>query len=70
MDLSIILLVGVSPTEMLIDFLPCCAALPRLAAAEGLYLFGIKKTSRASLNTIKKNKTSEKKKRCMRRNLM
>jgi hypothetical protein len=40
--------------------LPYSTVLPRLAAAEGLFLFGIKKTSGASLNTIKKIKTSEK----------
>jgi hypothetical protein len=40
--------------------LPQGKALPRLTAAEGLFLFGIKKTSGASLNTIKKIRTSEK----------
>jgi len=36
------------------------AVLPRLAAAEGLFLFGVKKTSEASLNTVKNIKASEK----------
>jgi len=36
------------------------AVLPRLAAAEGLFLFGIKKTSEASLNAIKNINTYEK----------
>ncbi|WP_168202426.1 hypothetical protein [Pedobacter sp. KBS0701] len=34
--------------------------LPRLAAAEGLHLFGVKKTSEASLNAIENIKTNEK----------
>jgi hypothetical protein len=40
-------------------FLPYGSSLPRLAA-DGLFLFGVKKTSGASLNTIKKIRTSEK----------
>jgi hypothetical protein len=34
--------------------------LPRLAAAEGLFLFGIKKTSAASLNAVENIKVYEK----------
>jgi hypothetical protein len=41
-------------------FLSQGKALPRLAAAEGLFLFGIKKTSEASLNAIKNINTYEK----------
>jgi hypothetical protein len=36
--------------------------LPRLAAAEGLFLFGIKKTSIASLNAVENIKAYEKQK--------
>jgi hypothetical protein len=36
------------------------AVLPRLAAAEGLFLFGIKKTSAASLNAVENIKAHEK----------
>jgi hypothetical protein len=39
-------------------FLP--QVLTRLTAAEGLFLFGIKKTSGASLNAIENIKTHEK----------
>jgi len=37
-----------------------CSVLPRLSAAERLFLFGIKKTSEASLNAIENIKTNEK----------
>jgi hypothetical protein len=44
----------------MIDVFSCAQFLPRLAAAEGLFLFGVKKTSEASLNAIKNIKTHEK----------
>jgi hypothetical protein len=34
--------------------------LPRLVAADGLFLFAVKKTSRASLNTVENIKAGEK----------
>jgi len=40
--------------------LPYTTVLPRLAAAERLFLFGIKKTSEASLNPVKNINTHEK----------
>jgi len=42
------------------DFFSLAQVLPRLAAAERLFLFGIKKTSEASLNAIENIKTDEK----------
>jgi hypothetical protein len=44
----------------MIDVFSFAQFLPRLAAAEGLLLFGIKKTSEASLNAIENIKTHEK----------
>ena len=41
-------------------FSPRGSFLPRLAAAEGLFLFGIKKTSVASLNAVENIKAHEK----------
>ena len=37
-------------------FLPSGSFLPRLTAAERLFLFGVKKTSVASLNAVEKHK--------------
>lgn len=41
-------------------FLPYSSCFPRLTAADGLFLFGVKKTSAASLNTIENIKAHEK----------
>ena len=41
-------------------FLPSGSFLPRLTAAERLFLFGIKKTSAASLNAVENIKAHEK----------
>ncbi len=38
--------IGVTPTRILIDFLIYRTVLPRLAAAEGLLLFGVKKNQK------------------------
>ncbi|MBB6240392.1 hypothetical protein HDC90_005067 [Pedobacter sp. AK013] len=40
-------------------FLPYTTVLPRLVAAKGLFLFGIKKTSEASLNAVEDIKANE-----------
>jgi hypothetical protein len=41
-------------------FSPYRSSLPRLVAADGLFLFAVKKTSRASLNTVENIKAGEK----------
>ncbi|MDQ0638784.1 hypothetical protein QF042_002349 [Pedobacter sp. W3I1] len=41
-------------------FLPYSTCFPRLTAADGLFLFGVKKTSAASLNAVENIKAHEK----------